>query len=88
MSEEYEFETSEVAHQFCSDIIEQMVALFGIGRAEAFQRINRQWRNLPFTSADDVRHHEDANYWAHRIYYEDNIQWWLPGAELKPKALL
>ena len=66
-----------------------MVDLFGISLQEAVARVNRHWSQV---DADgrvprvwivglDLVYHEGPDYWARRIYYGPNCQWWVPGQE-------
>ncbi|MFF4367058.1 hypothetical protein [Streptomyces sp. NPDC001594] len=53
----------------------EMAELCGIGTAEAVARINHQWEGLDLSGEDELILHEDAYYWALRIYYRDVLDW-------------
>lgn len=82
----------EQALGFCRDIADIMVRSFGISRAEAIARINRQWSD-PGPSGRpprvwivglDIAYHETRVTWASDIYYGKGSSWWLPGADPEP----
>lgn len=52
----------------------------GISLGEAVARINHHWRGQDLSSADDLVLHEDATFWAARIYYE-SVPDWSPEAD-------
>jgi hypothetical protein len=51
--------------------IADVLQSFGISRAEAVARVNRVWGHRTFDPYPDLMCHEDAEYWAHGIYYID-----------------
>jgi len=80
------------AMAFCWQVADEMAVLFGISLQEAVARVNRHWSQA---GADgrvprvwvvglDLVYHEEADYWAHRIYYGPDSLWWLPGQQLIP----
>jgi hypothetical protein len=78
---------------FCRGIAEEMARAFGIPRAEAVARINRQWPEpdapgrVPrvWIVGLDLVYHETEAFWAADIYYGHGSFWWLPDAH--PRSL-
>ncbi|GHF35311.1 hypothetical protein GCM10010218_15670 [Streptomyces mashuensis] len=56
---------------YLREVVDEMVRLFGISRAEAVARVNDVWGHLSFTESPDLIEHEMPEYWAERIYYAD-----------------
>lgn len=81
----FEFITDDQSEEFCNEIAEKMIELFGISKDEAIGRINSLWRGLEIVGLDLI-YHEDEEYWAKTIYYGHNSCWWLKEGkeELKP----
>ncbi|GAA2597214.1 hypothetical protein GCM10010435_90620 [Winogradskya consettensis] len=81
------------ARDFCDEVADEMVRAFGISRAEAVARVNRQWSE-PATPGDDVPrvlivgdsliYHDEPTDWATGIYYGYQGRWWDPATERKP----
>lgn len=84
MRDKFEFVTDDQSAEYCKDIIEKMVSLFGIGTEEAIGRMNDYWRRASFLGPDDLIYHEDTDYWAYTLYYGSGSMWWLNPPELKP----
>jgi hypothetical protein len=80
------------ARDFCEQVADALVSRFGIGRAEAVARINRQWSEAEppapvprvWIVGPDIVYHEEPAYWAVDIYYGPDSQWWRPGAAPVP----
>ncbi|WP_354643002.1 hypothetical protein [Kitasatospora camelliae] len=51
--------------------IADVLQSFGISRAEAVARVNHAWGDQKFDPYPDLMCHEDAEYWAHGLYYTD-----------------
>jgi hypothetical protein len=63
----------------------RMIEVFGIDEVEAVGRISStlgSW-DLDCDETDHVLGHEDADYWAHWIYYGP-VDWW----RLRPEQLM
>ncbi|MFJ3699637.1 hypothetical protein ACIPW9_36885 [Streptomyces sp. NPDC090052] len=60
---------------------EEMVAMFGISKAEAVARINAQWEEQDFLERSDIVLHEDDYYWALFIYFDGNVPDWRADAD-------
>lgn len=85
---EYDFDVDEEGRAFCDGIVRNMVELFGISIDEAVGRVNRQWKGHHLNSHDDYpgfRYREDAEFWAHRIYYKSSVTNWSRGEQLPTK---
>jgi hypothetical protein len=61
---------------FCREIVDAMVASYGITRPDAVARVNRQWqipgRGHPprvWIVGLDLVYHETAVHWAEHIYH-------------------
>jgi hypothetical protein len=81
---EFIFETDAKGYAFCREIAVEMVKFFKISDEEAVGRINRQWKNAPFTKTEDIAYHETAEYWAKAIYFGKDSYWWKGEENLKP----
>ena len=79
----YAFLLNDEARAFCDQIVDSLVARFGIDEQEALGRVNRQWTAFDFQT-EDVRYHETADFWASDIYYGADSVWWTSPAGLKP----
>jgi hypothetical protein len=66
--------TPEV-REFFDEIGADMALTFEISIAEAVARINDHWRGQLFLEESEIIFHEDAHYWAMRIYYGDVPDW-------------
>ncbi|ALN84738.1 hypothetical protein LC55x_1447 [Lysobacter capsici] len=73
----FDFETDPMSEEFCNEIAQDMVRLFGISWEEAEGRINREWKGKRMTGKVLIIYHETANYWAQSIYYEEDVMWWI-----------
>jgi hypothetical protein len=80
----FTFAVDTQSREFLESIIERMLLLFGIDRQEAIGRINRIWARMDFLGSDDIRYHEDDDYWARTIYFGKDSMWWLNPPDLKP----
>ena len=60
--------------EFFDRIAGDMMLTLGISHAEAVARINWHWGGYEFPE-DDIILHEQAHYWAMRIYYPDVLDW-------------
>ena len=85
MSYLFQFETDDEAYQFCVEIADLMVSLFGITTEEAVGRINRDWKDKPIIGDNNMLYHETADYFAKKIYYFKVSYWWLPEAKPIPR---
>lgn len=83
----YHFRTDTRARQFCDEIAAEIVRRFGFSTEEAIGRINRHWaRDFDLVEdRDDIRYHEDVDYWSRAIVYGKDSEWWLDPPGLKPK---
>ncbi|MFF4342479.1 hypothetical protein ACFY00_21425 [Kitasatospora sp. NPDC001540] len=60
---------------------------FGASRAEAVARMNHRWGTHEFEPYPDLMCHEEPEYWAHRMYYDDGrndgttVAYWNPDAD-------
>ena len=72
--------TGEV-HELFGLIASEMVALFGISRAEAVARINAHWQQFEFLGENEIILHEDEYYWALFIYFDGNVPDWSRNAD-------
>ncbi len=83
---EYPCAGDSAALEFCREIVGSMVRSYGISRAEARARINRQWSEPDDSGlsprvwivGSDLVYHEDADYWAGFIYFGGQGRWWDP----------
>jgi len=64
-----------------------MVKNFKISSEEASSRINELWGGKDFLSDEDIRYHEDDEFWANTIYFGGDAKWWISKEGLKPKPL-
>jgi hypothetical protein len=67
--------------ELLSDTADVMVARFGLSRAEAVARLNDYWLTRQDLLDDGIATHEDAEYWASFIYYEDDTPFWREDAD-------
>lgn len=83
----FQFSTSghPDAEEFCEELVEEFVRLFGISRAEAVGRVDQAWKDDDF-EPEDLRLHETPEYWANTIYFGHDSQWWTNPRELVPVA--
>jgi hypothetical protein len=74
----WQFPTDAEPTAFCHKIAAELVARFGISKAEALGRINRDWR-LRYCLGPHVylAYHETPEYWAEEIYYGKDSCWWV-----------
>ncbi|GAA1535725.1 hypothetical protein GCM10009827_062570 [Dactylosporangium maewongense] len=81
------------AREFCEDVADEMVRAFGISRAEAVARINRQWSEPGSPDGDVPRvwivgnsliYHDEPADWATGIYYGFTGRWWDSGGDRQP----
>jgi hypothetical protein len=72
---EFIMKADEGMQRFFSSIVDEMVTLFGIDRAEAVARLNQSWGSMTFEPYPDLVCHEDAEYWAYGMYYGDVPYW-------------
>ncbi|MBL0389095.1 hypothetical protein JJB07_21100 [Tumebacillus sp. ITR2] len=72
----FTFKTNERSHEFCVEIVMEMVTSFGISQEEALGRVNRAWSRGPFVEELDLRYHEDTDYWAYQLYYGNSSECW------------
>jgi hypothetical protein len=54
-----------------------MMRLFGVSQQEAEGRINREWKDKPLIGDVLLIYHRTTEYWAQRIYYEEDVLWWV-----------
>lgn len=73
--------TAESTASLLADIVAELVAQFGISRAEAVARVNQQWKGQDLSAEDDIILHEDAAHWATFIYFGGVVRDWRPGAD-------
>lgn len=71
------FAVDQEAESFWEEVAEKMVILFNISKDEAIGRINEQWKNTIIGGSDHITYHENTEYWAQFIYYENGTYWWL-----------
>ncbi|QDY78217.1 hypothetical protein [Streptomyces qinzhouensis] len=81
MSTTYAMPTSPETLEFLDSIADDMVAEFGVSRAEAVARINEQWHGQDLSDEDSLILHEEESYWAFVIYYGGKVPDWSPGAD-------
>ncbi|MDD9968250.1 MAG: hypothetical protein OXR73_18570 [Myxococcales bacterium] len=79
----YAFRVDNEAAQFCDRIVQFMMQEFGIDEAEALGRVNRRWHGNDF-DVEDLRYHEEAEFWASDIYYGADSRWWTSPPNLRP----
>ncbi|HET7739026.1 MAG TPA: hypothetical protein VFL67_00065, partial [Mycobacterium sp.] len=85
---DFEIPLSPLAKTYCDAIASAMISAFEISPEEAVGRINRHWRSAAFVEPEDVDTllQELPNYWARRIYYPVEVDWWVVGeASLEPR---
>lgn len=81
----YKFKTDAKSKAFCDEIVEDMARRFGISRAEAIGRVNREWKGRSLIGNVLIMYHEPEEYWAQRIYYAESVRWWIdPNPAIKP----
>lgn len=88
MSFDFVFPLAPAAKVYCDAIAKEMIASFGITPEEATGRINRHWKDAAFVEPEDVDTLmlELPDYWARRIYYPSDVDWWVAGEEgLEPR---
>ena len=66
----------EEAESFCDGIAENMANIFDIENEEAVGRINEHWKDVKIGGPNEIAYHEDAEFWAKQIYYENGTYWW------------
>jgi hypothetical protein len=81
---EFEFVTDAKSEAFCGEIVATMMELFGLSRAEAIGRINRDFTPVDFFGEEHIYYHETPDYWAQTIYYGRDSKWWLNPEGLRP----
>ncbi|MGW3287698.1 hypothetical protein ACWDR3_24020 [Streptomyces sp. NPDC001002] len=69
MTEEFLMRLDEGMLAYFRDIVEEMVARFGISRAEAVARVNERYQHAEISSYPDLMSHEFPEYWAYGLYY-------------------
>ncbi|MFB7664252.1 hypothetical protein ACFC1R_09955 [Kitasatospora sp. NPDC056138] len=67
--------------EFFSAIAQVMRDRFGITWAEAVARLNQAWGHLEFAPYPDLVCHEDEEFWAHVLYFEERVPYWDEGAD-------
>ncbi|MFI9785489.1 hypothetical protein ACIHEI_18620 [Kitasatospora sp. NPDC051984] len=67
---EFLMKADEEMLEFFSEIAD-VLQTFGISRAEAVARVNRAWGHRKFGPYPDLMCHEDPEYWAHGLYYDN-----------------
>ncbi|MEU6661568.1 hypothetical protein [Streptomyces sp. NPDC046821] len=77
----YTMPTCPQTRELLDAVVDEMVAEFGIVRAEAVARVNVQWDGQDLSVEDDLILHEDERYWAFTIYYGGHVPDWSPGAD-------
>jgi hypothetical protein len=80
----FTFKVDSEGQRYCEEIVDDMMSLFSISRQEAVGRVNRHWVGQAIIGLDII-YHEDTEYWAKTIYYEENTAWWKPGVALKAR---
>lgn len=81
---EYSFRTDADARVFCDEIADEIVRVFSFTRDEAIGRINRHWGGVDFFGKEDLRYHEDVEFWARDIVYGADVAWHRSPPGLKP----
>ena len=88
MSFDFSIPLAPVAKVYCDAIATEMMSSFGVSADEAVGRIDRHWRNAEFVEQEDVDTLmlELPHYWARRIYYPSDVDWWVTGEDgLEPR---
>ncbi|WP_138753541.1 hypothetical protein [Paenibacillus sinopodophylli] len=75
MKGNFKFKTNLELEIFSLMIAQLMVDQFQISDDEAIGRISQFWEGKDLLGSIDVIYHEDCEYWANQIYY-DNEPWW------------
>ncbi|KUL25425.1 hypothetical protein [Actinoplanes awajinensis] len=81
------------ALDFCETVADEMVHAFGISRAEAVARVNRQWSEPEASLGEvprvwivgsDLVYHDEPADWATGIYYGFEDRWWDADGDRQP----
>jgi len=83
----WDFKVTLEGDEFCNEILLFMVSEFKIQKEDAIKRINQRWCNVDFKNENDIRYHEDEEFWAYDIYYGSDSQWWNKPKNLTPLPL-
>jgi hypothetical protein len=78
---EFLMPASDEAQETLRDVVEELVRLFGVSRAEAVARVNLAWAHRDFTEDPGLLGHEEPEHWAYRLYYEGDVAYWEPDAD-------
>lgn len=87
MESQWQFATNEKSDAFCREIVAEMVRLFGVSAEEAIGRINREWRGRDIRDELSIVYHEDAENWAHDMYFGKDSYWWITGEKREELGL-
>lgn len=84
---EIEIRGTSEAIDYIEKIVNAMVSLFSVTRAEAVGRVNKHWRNRDFFTAMSVSLlvRERPDFWAKTIYYPADVKWWKGESGLKAR---
>ncbi|ROR37339.1 hypothetical protein [Kitasatospora cineracea] len=81
---EFRLEADEQMQEFFSEVAD-VIQSFGASRAEAVARVNRAWGGRKIAPYPDLLCHEDPEYWAYGLYYDDadgdEVPYWDPSAD-------
>jgi hypothetical protein len=79
MESPWQFPTDARLDALCCEVASELVAQFGISKAEAIGRINREWKDRNWLASEwgVLVYHETADEWTRHIYYGKETAWWV-----------